>query len=219
MNLEFENTRRFWGNEVVRGNLIWPDENVIRFVKRNYKPGNIILDFGCGTGRNAVALSKDGYNCIAMDYTEKAINFIKQKAKEENLNISTVKNTGFEVPLQENSVDGIIADGSLFYNKKSDNVTILTNLAKVLKPDGKFWANWRTKRDFLFAQGMDMGEGLYKLETGTKREGCCYFFADEKDVIEMYEMSKLSIETLDDYEYTDNNRTIMNSYYHVVAKK
>ena len=94
MNLEFENTRRFWGNEVVRGNLIWPDENVIRFVKRNYKPGNIILDFGCGTGRNAVALSKDGYNCIAMDYTEKAINFIKQKAKEENLNISTVKKYG-----------------------------------------------------------------------------------------------------------------------------
>ncbi|HOM01296.1 MAG TPA: class I SAM-dependent methyltransferase [Acetivibrio sp.] len=219
MNLEFENTKKFWGAEIARANLIWPDENVLRFVKRNYKPGSIILDYGCGAGRNAIALSKEGYSCIAMDYTKEALDLVRHKSMEENLSIRIVKNTGFEVPLEENSVDGIIAVGSLFYNRKSDNVKILANLAKVLKPGGKIWANWRTKRDHLFVRGIDMGEGLYKLETGTGREGCCYFFADEKDIIEMYEMSELSIEMLDDYEYTENNRTILNSYYHVVAKK
>lgn len=82
MNTYFEKTREFWGKEIVRGNLIYPNVNVIRFVKRNMVPGSTILDFGCGAGRNTIALSMEGYKCIAMDYTDEALEKTKQKMLE-----------------------------------------------------------------------------------------------------------------------------------------
>lgn len=216
---EFENTRKFWGSEILRGNLIWPDEHVIRFVKRNCKPGAVVLDYGCGLGRNAVALAKEGYHLIAMDYTEEAVSAVKQKSRKLHLPIKEVKNIGLEIPLPELSVDVVVADGSLFYNKKKDNIEILSNLAKCLKNEGKIWANWRTKRDSLYKQGIEMGDGLMKLKHGTKREGCCYFFADEKDIADMYESAGFVIEAIDEFDYTENNRESKCSYFHVSAHK
>ena len=219
MNTKFEKTREFWGKEIVRGNLIYPNVNVIRFVKRNMVSGATILDFGCGAGRNSIALSKEGYKCIAMDYTEEALSLTRQKVAETSLEIDIVQNVGLEVPLVENCVDGIIADGSLFYNKKSDVITLLKNLRKCLKQGGKIWADWRTKSDSLYKCGISLGEGLYQLASGTKREGACYFFVDEQDIVEMYESAGFVLESVDSYEYTENDKNTKCSWFHVIAKK
>lgn len=213
---EFEATRKFWRNEIVRGNLMWPDEHVIRFVKRNFSPEKVILDYGCGAGRNSVALAQEGYQMVAMDYTDEAIHLVESKAG--GLNISVVKNDGFNVPLEPGSIDGIIAVGSLFCNKKRENAQILSNLKNVLKPDGKIWVNWRTTRDSLCHEGEYLGEGLYKLGKGTGREGCSYFFCDEKDLTDMYEEAGLLIESIDDFEYTEKNRKVRCSYFHVISR-
>lgn len=69
MDLQEKRNQEFWAKEVVRANLIWPDEFVIRFVKRNFRniADTVVLDYGCGAGRNAIALAKEGYQVIAMD--------------------------------------------------------------------------------------------------------------------------------------------------------
>ena len=219
MNTNFEKAREFWGKEIVRGNLIYANVDVIRFVKRNMVQGDIILDFGCGAGRDSIALSMEGYKCIAMDYTEEALKLIKHKISGTSLEIDVVQNMGIEVPLAENCVDGIIADGSLFLNKKSDIIILLKNLKKCLKPGGKIWTNWRTKSDSLYKQGVSLGEGLYELGPGTKREGACYFFADEQDITDIFENAGLIIESVDNFDYTENNKNTNSSWFHVIAKK
>lgn len=219
MKIDFEKTREFWGKEVVRGNLIYPTIEVIRFVKRNMVPGSLLLDFGCGAGRNSIALSMEGYKCIAMDYTSEALDLIKNKIEKMSLEIDLIQNNGIEIPLEESYVDGIIANGSLFYNKKSDTVTLLKALNKCLKEGGKIWADWRTKEDSLYKMGVSLGEGLYQLNNETRREGACYLFVDKQDIIEMYESAGFKIETIDKYEYTENNMATNCSWFHVVASK
>ena len=83
MNADFEQTRKFWGEEILRGNLVWPDERVIRFVKKNFKVPAVLLDFGCGAGRNAIALAQEGFEIVAMDYTQEAVQAVKRKAESE----------------------------------------------------------------------------------------------------------------------------------------
>lgn len=81
-----QETKKFWDKEITNANLIWPNEHVIRFVKRNFRDRNsVILDFGCGTGRNAIALAMEGYNMIAMDYSEEAIELARKKSLEKSL--------------------------------------------------------------------------------------------------------------------------------------
>lgn len=217
MNSEFEATRKFWKKEVVKGDLIWPDEYVIRFVKRNYSQDKTLLDFGCGVGRNAIALAMCGYNLIAMDYAEEALAMVEKKAA--GLSVRTVLNKGYEIPLEKKSVDGIIADGSLFYNSKKDTITILSNLRECLKDSGKIWANWRTKNDSLYQRGNLVADGLYKLDSSTKRKDCLYLFCDRESVEDMYNQSKLQIESIDTLEYTENNGKDKCSYLQVVASK
>lgn len=44
-----QETKEFWDKEIINANLIWPNEHIIRFVKRNFHDRNsVILDFGCG---------------------------------------------------------------------------------------------------------------------------------------------------------------------------
>ncbi len=219
MNADFEQTRKFWGEEILRGNLVWPDERVIRFVKKNFKVPAVLLDFGCGAGRNAIALAQEGFEIVAMDYTQEAVQAVKRKAESENLKITVIKNEGFDIPVNSESMDGIIADGSLFYNNKEDNTIILQNLCKALKAGGKIWADWRSERNTLIEKGTRLENGLYKLGEDSSRDGCRYFFCNEQEVRQIYEKAGLRVESLELFEFTENNRKTRHSWYHVVAVK
>ena len=217
MNEQFEITRKFWGSEITRGNLIWPDEFVIRFVKRNYrnKENTVILDFGCGAGRNAVALASEGYEIIAMDYTEEAIAIVNEK--KGTLPIKAIKNKGLEIPVAPGSIDAVIADGSLFYNNIEDTIIILKNIRKALKTGGKFWANWRSMNDSLYGKGELLDNGLYKLEAGSKREGCNYLFCNPETLQDIYCQAGFEIESIDRHSYTENNGKNLCEWHFVVA--
>ena len=219
MDLQEKRNQEFWAKEVVQANLIWPDEFVIRFVKKNFRniADTVVLDYGCGAGRNAIALAKEGYKVIAMDYSQEAISLVEQK--KEDLEITTVCNDGVEVPLAEQSVDAIIADGSLFYSTLENTTKILKELGKCMKPNAKFWANWRSKEDSLYGKGMHLDDGLYCLDATTKREGCTYLFVDEAMVRQMFEEAGLVLESLEQYYYTENNGQNRCAYYHTVAVK
>ena len=165
MDNQFEQTRKYWGSELSRGNLIYPNNQVIRFVKRNFKANRdiTILDFGCGAGRNTIALFNEGFNVIAMDYTDTAIEMTREKLKRIGISDSAIiKNKGFEIPLDCNSIDAVIADGSLFYYPKKDITKILSNLFAVMKPEALLWCDFRTKQDSLFARGIPLSDGLFR---------------------------------------------------------
>lgn len=120
INSLFETTRKFWEEETVRGKLVYPDEQVIRFIKKNADKDDTILDFGCGYGRHAISLGLENYkNIIAMDYNRPNLLHIEEVAKKNNLNIKCIQNSGLKIPLEENSVDIVIAHASLFYSQQS----------------------------------------------------------------------------------------------------
>lgn len=222
MNKLFETTRVFWGKEIKRGNLVYPNEQVIRFIKRYYsqKKEITVLDFGCGGGRNTVALLNEGYNVIAMDYTDEAIEMTKEKCDKMGFkDVKIVKNDGVEIPLSDKCIDAVIADGSLFYNSKNDTRKIIINIGKTVKLGGMLWADFRTKKDALFGGGTLLDDGLYLMSKETNRGGCTYFFADENDLEEIFRETGFEIASIDDYEYSENNRKALKSWFHVIAKK
>lgn len=216
----FENTKEFWEHEIVRARMLYPDEFVIRFAKKNFEPGPDvkILDFGCGAGRNALALAQEGYSVTAMDYNDGGLELLRQRAQAMGVRgITCIRNTGLEVPLNE-EIDAIVADGSLFYYDRSDTVKLLKNLKQCLREGGLFWADWRNKEDSMYGKGEKIEEGLFKLGADSGRGGCNYFFADREELEGIYGEAGLEIISFDTYYYTKENGSTQCSWYHIVAK-
>lgn len=215
-----ENTKQFWNGEVVRANLIWPNEMVIRFVKKNYKPGadTRILDFGCGAGRNSLALAKDGYNVVALDYGADAIKLLNQKI-EPGMNVETILSNGDDIPVQAQSIDGIVACGSLFYFDTEDTIELLRRLKNVLKEGGRIWADWRGTKDSLYGLGYNAGDNCYIMNDKSGREGCKYHFFDEDELRDIYSKAGLKIDSLEEFTYTTDNGSNRCFWYHVIAER
>jgi ubiquinone/menaquinone biosynthesis C-methylase UbiE len=60
-------------------NIVW------RYLSEIIKPGDMVLDLGCGTGIDAIFMSKLGADVIAIDISEKMIEKTMEKIKKLNL--------------------------------------------------------------------------------------------------------------------------------------
>lgn len=81
--------RRFWFNLWYFRNPPWdtgisPPE-LLEFI--NTHPAGRALDFGCGTGTNAITLAKLGWHVVGIDYAFPAIHESRKKARQAGVNI------------------------------------------------------------------------------------------------------------------------------------
>lgn len=75
---------RYWRGQTPWDTNITPPE-VQKYLDRA-APGRA-LDLGCGTGTNAVAMAKYGWQVVGIDFAPKAIRGARRKALQENLAI------------------------------------------------------------------------------------------------------------------------------------
>ena len=222
-NQQFEYNRKFWGSVAIKGNLMWPNESVIRFVKKNYpiaEHTSYILDYGCGGGRDSFALCTMGYRMIAMDYADEALDICRTRcARIDKEYIRIVKNMGLEVPLEDECVDAVVADGSLFYYPKTDIIRIVSELRRVLRRGGLLWASFRTREDSMYGTGTFLDDGLYVLDDNSGRDGCTYYFAGESDIKDISSEAGLTLEAIDDVKESFDGRKKLNCWFHVLARK
>ena len=72
---------RFWENPI-------STEELVDFVRhRNISKGSMVIEFGCGEGRDSIFLAKSGFNVTAVDIAPSAIKRAKEWAKEEGVEV------------------------------------------------------------------------------------------------------------------------------------
>ena len=66
------------------GNTPWdsgtPSEELLRILNDGKLAGTTVLDFGCGTGTNAIELARRGFQVTATDIVDQAIQIAREKA-------------------------------------------------------------------------------------------------------------------------------------------
>ena len=92
-----------------------------------------IIDLGCGvTGNNTLYLLEKGKQVISCDFAEEALNVIKTIKGSKTL-LFDMLNT---FPFEDNSTELVIADLSLHYFKEEDTKRIISEIKRILKPNG-----------------------------------------------------------------------------------
>ncbi len=112
-------------------------DHIIQFI--DLKPGDGILDMGCGPGRHSLELARRGFKVTGVDRTEFYIQKAREAASGEELEVSFLHRDMREF----RSPDTFGAAISLFtsfgyFEDQSENQLVLNNIYESLKPGGAF---------------------------------------------------------------------------------
>ncbi len=106
-----------------------------RFTDR-LRPGALILDLGCGSGRDSLAFIQDGFRVDSVDGSEAMI----ENCREAGL---SARQMYFEQLDETEKYDGIWACASLLHCKKSELPSVFRRVFRALKPGGWFYCSFK----------------------------------------------------------------------------
>ena len=100
-----------------------------------------LLDVACGSGQTAIPAAQRGINVTGVDIARNLIEFARQRAIEEGLEIFFDEGDAEELPYPDQSFDTAITMFGAMFAPRPDQV--VTELSRVLRPRGKLYmANW-----------------------------------------------------------------------------
>jgi SAM-dependent methyltransferase len=109
-----------------------------RVVRRlRLRPGDLVLDAGCGTGEHTLRFAQLGYRCLGVDVARPALDRAAARARESGLasRVELACHALEELPLADASVDAVHCRGVLMH--VPDWERALAELCRVLKPGGR----------------------------------------------------------------------------------
>ncbi len=107
-----------------------------KFIKALNDEG-LVLDAGCGSGRDSKYLLEHGMNVIGIDFSDAMLAEARKRVPDGNFRKMDMRKLEF----QDNWFDGIWANASLLHLSKKEVSKTLAEFRRVLKPNGILFAS------------------------------------------------------------------------------
>ena len=139
-----------------------------QIMKGLYQPADIILDAGCGSGRNMYWFLQNGFNINGIDINEVAIEELKLNypgLPKDSFLISSIE----KIPFSDNHFNHIICSAVLHFAKSTAQFNcMLTEMVRVLKPGGSLFIRMTT--DIGIEDKVEfITDGVYAIPDGSTR--------------------------------------------------
>jgi SAM-dependent methyltransferase len=96
------------------------------------------LDICCGPSPQLRELARRGYEAVGLDINPRMLEYLKQKAKEENLKIETVQGDMNDFRLERKCDFAFLLSGSLYVDSNKQFLRNLDSVARALKGGGLY---------------------------------------------------------------------------------
>lgn len=113
-----------------------PDENLVAFLN-NQAFIKSAVEFGCGEGRNAIYMSKQGIEVTAYDLSPTAIENARKLMRDAGVSVNFVCKNVIKSTITD-EVDFVYDSGMLHHLAPHRRITYIELLSKILKPGGYF---------------------------------------------------------------------------------
>jgi SAM-dependent methyltransferase len=172
--------------------------------------GSRILDLGCGQGQDAVYLAAQGYQVTAADFSPFALSHFPDRAPE--LGVESLLLDLREIPYRftNDSFDAVCAHLSLHYFPIALTKDIFAEIARIIRPEGWFFALFNSVRDPECGTGVEIEPQYWEISPGDRKR----FFS----VAEMPCLLGGSF-TIDSVDYgTGTRKNVRDEFVRMVAK-
>jgi SAM-dependent methyltransferase len=122
---------RYWRGQTPWDTQITPPE-VIEFIAAT--PPGKALDLGCGTGTNAITLTRHGWRVTGVDFAPEAIRKARRKAAAAGLEIAFHVADVSDLPMLTGPYDYVLDIGCLFVLQPDARIRYAKGLARLTRP-------------------------------------------------------------------------------------
>ncbi|WP_375584367.1 class I SAM-dependent methyltransferase [Cyclobacterium xiamenense] len=144
-----------------------------QLLKGRFEQDMLILDAGCGEGRNSHYFIRLGYQIVGVDRNPTAIQMARITAKTLDPTFDAQRFIVAEVeelPFHRGAFDALISSAVMhFASDRAHFDAMLAEQMRVLKPGGLFWLRMCTDAGGCFPRSEDSGDQQETLPDGTKR--------------------------------------------------
>ncbi|PKL40617.1 MAG: hypothetical protein CVV44_03175 [Spirochaetae bacterium HGW-Spirochaetae-1] len=164
-----------------KSRLTYPDENLVRMLRRYLNtqddPQSLAaLDMGCGSGRHCRLLAELGTGIVmGMDVSDNALRLTEELGIEY-----LIHGDNRQIPLKNNSLDIVVAWGSLHYNYKEELSHMTQEIYRILKPGGRLFATLRSDRDTYLKRGSHLGNNMWQTDLPDLQGTIVSFYSEDE---------------------------------------
>ncbi|QOR64974.1 methyltransferase domain-containing protein [Cytobacillus suaedae] len=171
--------------------VMGPDENLVDYFNKGLAPKKV-LEIGSGPGRNAIYMAQKGCNVTALDISENAIQWAKERANKNEVEIDFQCVSLFEFEFVPHSYDFIYDCGMFHHIAPHRRLTYLEILKKALKKGGHFGIVCFNTEGALATSDWDIyTERSLKGGIGYTEERLKEIFNEDFTIIEFRRMNKI----------------------------
>lgn len=141
-------------------------EQAIKYFPKKGK----VLELGAGQAQDGCFFASQGYEVVATDIEDSALELAQQKATEKSVKIDFKKvDLREELPFDSEDFDVVYAHLSLHYFDKETTTRLFGEIQRVLKPGGVFAFFVNSVNDPEYKTGKELETDYFQIDKTTKR--------------------------------------------------
>ncbi len=159
----------------------YPNEELIRFLSRNYQSPARILEVGCGSGANLWMIAKEGHEAHGIDFSKESLALCSMMMEKWQVSATLQQADMRSLPYPAQHFDAVVDVFSSYCLDEKGIADFLSETNRVLKPGGRFFSFTPSKESDAFINHFPASLIDGSTLDGIKREtspffGNCYPF-------------------------------------------
>ena len=136
-----------------------------------------VLDLGCGAGRHSILLGKAGFQVVALDISETALETLEGRLKTASIdNVTLVKHEMWDVPFVDDYFDGVICTNVLHHGRMAQIKQATKEVHRVMKKGASAFVVALSTADFRRGNGKRLEQNTFVFTKGEERGIIHHFF-------------------------------------------
>jgi len=141
-----------------------------------------VLDLGCGAGRHSILLGKEGFQVVALDISETALQTLEARLKTASTdNVALAKHHMLELPFIDDYFDGVICTNVLHHGKLVQIKQATREVHRVMKRGASAFVVALSTADFRGGNGRKLEPNTFVFTEGDE-QGIIHHFFPRKEL-------------------------------------